>query len=170
MHVPGSQATTCPPRAQFSPGLLLGERQAARGLALEGSHAWAQRLVVPWGVQELELAIERMNTFQAWEADAEAKRVLEAVGIKEAMFSTKVLRESRREERHTAAAHTACCCTPAHEAVYTVAQEWERWRCRWCRSRSCLAGSASAWRWRRRCLASPTSWCWTSPPTTWCAS
>lgn len=27
------------------------------------------------------MAIEKMNTFNAWEIDAEAKRVLEAVGI-----------------------------------------------------------------------------------------
>ncbi|KAG2438575.1 hypothetical protein HXX76_005125 [Chlamydomonas incerta] len=31
--------------------------------------------------KELEVAIEKMNTFNAWEIDAEAKRVLEAVGI-----------------------------------------------------------------------------------------
>ncbi|GLC41037.1 hypothetical protein PLESTB_000950000 [Pleodorina starrii] len=31
--------------------------------------------------KELELAIEQMNTLNAWEIDAEAKRVLEAVGI-----------------------------------------------------------------------------------------
>lgn len=31
--------------------------------------------------KELEAAIEKMNTYNAWEIDAEAKRVLEAVGI-----------------------------------------------------------------------------------------
>jgi hypothetical protein len=35
----------------------------------------------PTGPQELEVAIEKMNTFNAWEIDGEAKRVLEAVGI-----------------------------------------------------------------------------------------
>jgi hypothetical protein len=32
-------------------------------------------------LQELEAAIEKMNTYNAWEIDAEAKRILEAVGI-----------------------------------------------------------------------------------------
>ncbi len=55
--------------------------------------------------QELEVAIEKMNTFNAWEIDAEAKRVLEAVGITD--LNAKVDQVS-----------ATGCCTANRHAVW----------------------------------------------------
>ena len=46
--------------------------------------------------KELESAIEKMNTYSAWEIDAEAKRMLEAVGIPESMLGTHVSKVHRK--------------------------------------------------------------------------
>lgn len=40
--------------------------------------------------KDLEKAIDKMNTFNAWEIDAEAKRLLNAVGIPEKMLGMPV--------------------------------------------------------------------------------
>jgi ATP-binding cassette subfamily C exporter for protease/lipase len=34
-------------------------------------------------------------------------------------------------------------------------------------ARSCRAASASAWRWRARCMATRSMWCWTNPTPAW---
>lgn len=55
-------------------------------------------------MQELESAIERMNTLNAWEIDAEAKRVLEAVGITDLNMPADKLSGGQRKRVALAAA------------------------------------------------------------------
>ncbi|GIL85565.1 hypothetical protein Vretifemale_14058 [Volvox reticuliferus] len=54
--------------------------------------------------KELEVAIEKMNTFNAWEIDAEAKRVLEAVGITDLNAAVDKLSGGQRKRVALAAA------------------------------------------------------------------
>lgn len=62
--------------------------------------------------RELEIAIEKMNTFNAWQIDAEAKRVLEAVGITN--LNQKVGQLSGTADQHLFTAGDGpcfvCCC------------------------------------------------------------
>ncbi|KAL6746405.1 P-loop containing nucleoside triphosphate hydrolase protein [Haematococcus lacustris] len=54
--------------------------------------------------KELEVAIERMNTYNAWELDSEAKRVLEAVGLGEQLLATQVSALSGGQRKRVALA------------------------------------------------------------------
>eukprot|EP00798_Chlamydomonas_sp_ICE-L_P006245 gene6245-2869_t len=54
--------------------------------------------------KELEAAIDKMNVYNAWEIDSEAKRVLEAVGIPEAMFNQPVEKLSGGQHKRVALA------------------------------------------------------------------
>ncbi|KAF5829440.1 P-loop containing nucleoside triphosphate hydrolase protein [Dunaliella salina] len=56
--------------------------------------------------KELEAAIEKMNAYNAWEVDAEAKRVLEAVGIKEELMGVSVDTLSGGQRKRVALAAT----------------------------------------------------------------
>lgn len=60
--------------------------------------------MLPCMLQELEQALERMNALNAWEIDAEAKRVLEAVGIKDLALRTDKLSGGQRKRVALAAA------------------------------------------------------------------
>ncbi|KAG1674033.1 hypothetical protein FOA52_000339 [Chlamydomonas sp. UWO 241] len=56
--------------------------------------------------KDLEVAIDRMNSTSAWEIDAEAKRVLEAVGIPGKMLQAKVSGLSGGQRKRVALAAT----------------------------------------------------------------
>ncbi|GAX75302.1 hypothetical protein CEUSTIGMA_g2747.t1 [Chlamydomonas eustigma] len=56
--------------------------------------------------KELEAAIDKMNTYNAWEIDAEAKRILEAVGIPSHLLGTTVAKLSGGQRKRVALAGT----------------------------------------------------------------
>ncbi|GFR43243.1 hypothetical protein Agub_g4303 [Astrephomene gubernaculifera] len=77
-----------------------GSSMARAVLAYEAALAAAQSRIT----KDLEVAIERMNTLNAWEVDAEAKRVLEAVGITDMAASVDQMSGGQRKRVALAAA------------------------------------------------------------------
>ncbi|KAG2502161.1 hypothetical protein HYH03_000648 [Edaphochlamys debaryana] len=96
-----AQEPALPPGVSVLQAVLQSDSEMARAVqeyerAVHSAHGAVTK--------ELEVAIERMNTYNAWEIDADAKRILEAVGITDLTAPVDKLSGGQRKRVALAAA------------------------------------------------------------------